>query len=179
MQSDVTTLACFVRFYLDTEMQYEPFAYWAYLSSADFCFKINFFEQFFWEFHQTNKRFHAVCKSTCISRQKVRLKEIVQAFLSSDDFFKKKKTILSGITSECQTDLIQIRPDVLSGLIWVQPVYKSYQQTPLGDEKLRCYFTLTLKNATLTFSLLWANFNVCWYLLEIDWTQIMPEKGRA
>ena len=26
--------------------------------------------------------------------------------------------ILSGIPAECQTDWIQIRPDVLSGLIW-------------------------------------------------------------
>ena len=40
--------------------------------------------------------------------------------------FKKKN--LLGILSECQTVLIQIRPDVLSGLIWVQTVCKDYQQ---------------------------------------------------
>ena len=46
--------------------------------------------------------------------------------------FVKKKTfrkILSGIPSECQTVRIQIRPDVLSGLIWVQIVCRDYQLT--------------------------------------------------
>ena len=42
------------------------------------------------------------------------------------NFFKKN---LSGMPSECQTVWIQIRPDVLSGLIWVQTVCKGYQQT--------------------------------------------------
>ena len=46
---------------------------------------------------------------------------------------------ISGIPSECQTDLIQIRPDLLSGLIWVQTVRKSYQQTTLGDKELICF----------------------------------------
>ena len=40
--------------------------------------------------------------------------------------FKKKN--LSGISSEHQTVWIQIRPDVLLGLIWIQTVCKSYQQ---------------------------------------------------
>ena len=39
--------------------------------------------------------------------------------------------------SKCQTDWIQIRPDVLSGLIWVQTVCIIYQQTTLGDKMLR------------------------------------------
>ena len=45
-------------------------------------------------------------------------------------FQKKKKKNLSGIPSECQTVWIQIqiRPDVLSGLIWVQTVCTGYQQ---------------------------------------------------
>ena len=34
-----------------------------------------------------------------------------------------------SIPSECQTVWIQIRPDILSGLIWVLTVFKSYQQT--------------------------------------------------
>ena len=49
-------------------------------------------------------------------------------------FFSKStfsKNSLSGIPSECQTDLIQIRSEILSGLIWVQYVCKSYQQTTL------------------------------------------------
>ena len=52
-------------------------------------------------------------------------------FLLSEDFFFKinyLKKNLSGIPSECQTVWIQIRPDVLSGLIWVQTVCKGYQQ---------------------------------------------------
>ena len=35
---------------------------------------------------------------------------------------------LSAMPSECQTVWIQIRPDFLSGLIWVQTVCKDYQQ---------------------------------------------------
>ena len=48
-------------------------------------------------------------------------------------FFKNQLfwKILSGIPYECQTDWIQIRPDVLSGLIWVQSVCKGYEQTTL------------------------------------------------
>ena len=42
-----------------------------------------------------------------------------------------------GIPSGCQTDWIQIRPDILSGLIWVQTVCKNYQQTTLGDKGLK------------------------------------------
>ena len=41
------------------------------------------------------------------------------------------RKILSGIPSEYQTDLIRIRPDILSGLIWVQSVCKGYEQTSL------------------------------------------------
>ena len=57
--------------------------------------------------------------------------------LSSADFFKinLSEKILSGIPSECQTVWIQIRPDILSGLIWVQSVCKGYQQTTQGGKK--------------------------------------------
>ena len=34
------------------------------------------------------------------------------------------------VPSGCQTVWIQIRPDILSGLIWVQTVCKGHQQTP-------------------------------------------------
>ena len=45
-------------------------------------------------------------------------------FLSSADFFQNWLfwKILSGIPIECQTIWIQIRPDILSGLIWFQNV---------------------------------------------------------
>ena len=64
--------------------------------------------------------------------------EIVHAFLSSADFFQNQlfRKILSGIASESQTNWIQIRPDKTSGLIRVQTVGKSYQQTTLGDTEL-------------------------------------------
>ena len=38
--------------------------------------------------------------------------------------------------AECQTVYIQIRPDVLSGLIWVQTDCNRYQQTTLADTVL-------------------------------------------
>ena len=42
--------------------------------------------------------------------------------------------------SECQTVWIQIRPDVLSGLILVQTVTKEYQQPTLAGKELTLKF---------------------------------------
>ena len=53
------------------------------------------------------------------------------------------QNILSGITSRCQRDWIQIRPDILSGLIWVQSVCKSYEQTTLVGNELNTFITFT------------------------------------
>ena len=55
---------------------------------------------------------------------------------SADIFFKISLFLvvafflndLSGISVGCQAVWIQIMPDVLSGLIWVQIVCKRYQQ---------------------------------------------------
>ena len=41
--------------------------------------------------------------------------------------------------SECQTVWIQIRPDILSGTIWVLTVCKGYQQTILGGKDLKVF----------------------------------------
>ena len=54
-------------------------------------------------------------------------------------FFSKLHQSTSSfwkILSECQTVWIQIRPDILSGLIWVQTVCKGYHQltTLVGKE---------------------------------------------
>ena len=51
--------------------------------------------------------------------------------LSAADFFKINffQKIISGALSECQTVWIQIRTDVLSVLIWIKNVCKSYQHT--------------------------------------------------
>ena len=53
-------------------------------------------------------------------------------FMLSADFFFRNQ-LLQKINSVW----IQIRPDVLSGLIWVQTVCKSYQQTTLGLRRRR------------------------------------------
>ena len=78
-------------------------------------------------------------------------------FLSSADFFSK--STFSGIAPECQTDWVQIRPDILSCLIWVQTVCKSYQQTTLGD---RVIFMCRLEDPV--FRLFWlSTYNFCKY----------------
>ena len=63
-------------------------------------------------------------------------------FLSSADFFYQYqlfRKIISGIPSECQTDWIQIKPEVLSGLIWVHSVWKGFQyMTLVGNELTSC-----------------------------------------
>ena len=63
------------------------------------------------------------------------------AFFAGCWFFQNQlfQKILSGIPSQCQTLWIQIRPDVLSGLIWVQIDPKCYQQTiQVGKELTLC-----------------------------------------
>ena len=63
----------------------------------------------------------------------------------SSDFFQNQLffKVISGIPSECHTVWIQTRPHVLSGLIWVQTVCKSYQQTKLvGTHNIQDNFWL-------------------------------------
>ena len=66
---------------------------------------------------------------------------LCRLLIFQNQLFRK---ILSGIRAECQTVWIQIRPNVLSGLIWVQTVCKSYQQTTLGDKESICFNILVL-----------------------------------
>ena len=68
----------------------------------------------------------------------LRMLENFACFLSSADIFQNQHfvKILSKIPSECRTVWIQIRFDVLSGLIWVQTFCKCYQQTALAGEEL-------------------------------------------
>ena len=77
--------------------------------------------------------------------------EIFPTFLSSAIFFQNRlfRKILSEIPSECQKVWIRIRPDFLSGLIWVQTVCKSYQQTALGDKELVRIFVMILRKNCL------------------------------
>ena len=57
--------------------------------------------------------------------------------LASADIFQNQlfSKILSGIPSVKQ---FGSRPDILSGLIWVQTVCKGYQQTTLVSKELTC-----------------------------------------
>ena len=61
-------------------------------------------------------------------------------FLSFANFFStstfSKNSIRNMVSSECQTDWIQIRPDILSGLIWIQSGCKGYEQTTLVGKEL-------------------------------------------
>ena len=54
-------------------------------------------------------------------------------------FFQNQlfQKVTSGLPSECQTVWTQIRPDILSGLIWVQTVCKGYQQTTQVGKELK------------------------------------------
>ena len=68
----------------------------------------------------------------------------------SNQFFRK---FLSGIPpSECQTDWIQIRPDILSGLNWVQSEYKDYQQTTLVGNELTLFASRDFCHLLITFA---------------------------
>ena len=60
-------------------------------------------------------------------------------FLLSADFFPIqffRKNSFRTTISECQTDWIKIRPDVLLDLFWVQTVCKGYQQMTLVGKEL-------------------------------------------
>ena len=48
------------------------------------------------------------------------------------------------LSSGCQTVWIQIRPRVVWGLIWVQIVYKDYQQTSLVCKGFKCLLEVCL-----------------------------------
>ena len=60
----------------------------------------------------------------------------LEAFFSFADLFKSTFSKFQELQWECQTVWIQIKPGILSGLIWAQNVCKSYQQTTLEDKEL-------------------------------------------
>ena len=63
---------------------------------------------------------------------------ITERFLPCADFFQKKyfRNFFIEILSECQTVWIQIRPDILSGLIWIQTVCKGCHRKTLAGKEL-------------------------------------------
>ena len=58
-------------------------------------------------------------------------------FIKSHPFRK----ILSRILFKCQTVWIQTRPDILSGLVWVQTVFKGNQQTTVLKDLTKFYIS--------------------------------------
>ena len=111
-------------------------AAWSVIGRLLISFKINFFEKFFQEYHQcqTARTQNRPDFYSCLVCHWSRSWVIFHAFWPSADFFQNQlfRKILSGIPSECQTAWTQIRPDILSGLIWVQTVCTGYQQTTLS-----------------------------------------------
>ena len=83
--------------------------------------------------------------------------------------------LTSGIPSGCQTGWIQIRPDILSGLIWVHTVCKNFQQTILGGKVITqpvCKDTLLTLNApTATKVVCFSHLLKC---LSLDGKQCGP-----
>ena len=81
-------------------------------------------------------------------------------------YFLFKTTLnFSGIPSKCQTVWIQIKPDILSCLIWVQLICKGYQRPTLVSRQI---YAITAKiswagpNMTMVFKrlIIFASF-VC------------------
>ena len=91
------------------------------------------------------------------SNQLVAPSEIFHVFFSTADFFQNQlfRKILSGIPSGCQTDWIQIRPDILSGLICVRTVCKGYKQTILVGCWVKNYFFFPSHYRILNHSKTW------------------------
>ena len=81
-------------------------------------------------------------------------------FLSSADFFQNKlfRIRILRVPSEWQTVWIQMRPDILSGLICVQIVCKGYEQMTshsyrgLELGKLPCGYFLTDRNVNMSMT---------------------------
>ena len=92
---------------------------------------------------------------------KVKSWRIFHAFLSSADFFQNHlfRKIILGIPSECQTVWIQIRPDILSGLIWVQTVCKCFssQRTKLDATNIMILSLHYIKSSS----------GACWVILHV------------
>ena len=85
----------------------------------------------------------SICCETCYRlRYVARYILLYILFLLSVDFFQNQQKnqlcekFFQKYNKSCQTIWIQIRPDILSGLIWVQNICKGYQQMKLEGEEL-------------------------------------------
>ena len=114
-----------------------------FLSSADFFFQNQISE----------KNLHIVKQSVgsrsgppfwvqtvCKCYQQTTLIGVVCSFFYKIKFFKNSK--------QCKTVWIQIRPDILLGLIWVLNVCKWYRQTTLVGKEFTLYDSKTTYTGT-------------------------------
>ena len=87
--------------------------------------------------------------------------------MSSADFFFQKD--VSGILSDCKTEWIQIKLDVLLGLIWAQNVCKGCQQLNIGVYSLVVSFDSEVfdiqrvqDSCVLDFVIFFSDITECW-----------------
>ena len=98
-------------------------------------FKVNFFEKFFQELYQLSvkqigpRSDPTFCRACSGSNLFAKTGKFFHAFCHLLIFFQNQlfRKFISGIPSGCQTDWIQIRPNILSGLIWVQSACKGWE----------------------------------------------------
>ena len=83
---------------------------------------------------EMTNRYRTKCTA---DEQTVRIRSVFSCFHIVSWFLFSKSYYFFEIPPECQTIWIHIRPDILSGLIWVQSVCKGYQQTIPVDKELR------------------------------------------
>ena len=104
-------------------------------------------------------------------------------FFSCADIFNMTffQNIISGMPSECQLVLMQIRPDILLGLIWVQTVCKDHQETTkmlLGVKEL----TTNLGCLLLYFWRVWTWSSLIWIhtvCMQVKINQLLKGKIAA
>ena len=70
-------------------------------------------------------------------------------FLLSADFFSKSTFLETFFQEYCPTVWIQIRHDILLGLIWVQIVCKGYPQRTLVGKELKYAKCVLIKTNTV------------------------------
>ena len=72
-------------------------------------------------------------------------------FFSKSTFSKNFFRIIISVKTVC----IQIRPDILSGLIWVQTVFKNCEQTTLVGKELTPFPPFKTKSTFSSAEVLW------------------------
>ena len=118
--------------------------------------------------------------SCCSFSLTLRMPGISVYFMSPNQLFSKFR---SGIASEYETVLIQIRPDVLSGLIWLQNVLQNLSADDTSSQRViysvpynlqeifrrRSMFifgTIQVKNPIMV-----CNYGILFYCTRVAWAR--------